>query len=75
MAISGTLAAPLSDHDHQVQLRRAVVASTVGTAIEWYDFSAQAAPAGRAFAGSDRKMSTKMRASARIKTPVVSTAP
>jgi hypothetical protein len=28
----------LSEAEHQRQLRRAVVASTVGTAIEWYDF-------------------------------------
>jgi MFS family permease len=28
----------LSDHEHGVQLRRAVIAATVGTAIEWYDF-------------------------------------
>ncbi|HUK06247.1 MAG TPA: MFS transporter [Stellaceae bacterium] len=28
----------LSDAEHGQQLRRAVVASTVGTAIEWYDF-------------------------------------
>jgi MFS family permease len=29
---------PLSDLDHRAQLRRAVIASTVGTTIEWYDF-------------------------------------
>jgi MFS family permease len=29
---------PLSDIDHRAQLRRAVIASTVGTTIEWYDF-------------------------------------
>jgi MFS family permease len=29
---------PLSDDDHRAQLRRAVIASTVGTTIEWYDF-------------------------------------
>src|SRR6202030_1832073 len=28
----------LSDHEHGKQLRRAIIASTVGTAIEWYDF-------------------------------------
>jgi len=33
---TGTTA--LSDLEHGKQLRRAVVASTVGTAIEWYDF-------------------------------------
>jgi MFS family permease len=31
-------AAPLSESDHQMQLRRALIASTVGTTIEWYDF-------------------------------------
>jgi len=29
---------PLSDFDHRAQLNRAVIASTVGTMIEWYDF-------------------------------------
>ncbi len=38
MATIGVAAAPLSDLEHRTQLRRAVVASTVGTAIEWYDF-------------------------------------
>ena len=28
----------LSASDHSKQLRKAVVASTIGTAIEWYDF-------------------------------------
>src|SRR5438045_2964706 len=28
----------LSDSDHSAQLRKAVSASTIGTAIEWYDF-------------------------------------
>ncbi len=28
----------LSDVEHRAQLRRAVIASTVGTTIEWYDF-------------------------------------
>jgi MFS family permease len=31
-------AAPLPEADHQAQLRRALIASTVGTTIEWYDF-------------------------------------
>ena len=35
---STTTVSGLSDAEHGVQLRRAVVASTVGTAIEWYDF-------------------------------------
>ncbi len=29
---------PLTSTEHQVQLRRAVIASTIGTTIEWYDF-------------------------------------
>src|SRR5246500_420848 len=28
----------ISEEEHRAQLRRAVVASTVGTTIEWYDF-------------------------------------
>src|SRR5246127_5266575 len=31
-------AASLSDVEHRTQLHRALVASTVGTTIEWYDF-------------------------------------
>ncbi|HEV3395264.1 MAG TPA: MFS transporter [Xanthobacteraceae bacterium] len=38
MASTIAAAGPLSDHEHGVQLRRAIIASTVGTAIEWYDF-------------------------------------
>jgi hypothetical protein len=30
--------ARLSDVEHRAQLHRALVASTVGTTIEWYDF-------------------------------------
>ena len=29
---------PLSEEAHRIQLRRAVIASTIGTTIEWYDF-------------------------------------
>ena len=38
MTVVDVAAAPLSDLDHRAQLRRAVIASTVGTTIEWYDF-------------------------------------
>ena len=31
-------AAAMSEDEHRAQLRRAVIASTVGTTIEWYDF-------------------------------------
>jgi MFS family permease len=34
----GIASRPLSEADHSTQLRRAVIASTVGTTIEWYDF-------------------------------------
>src|SRR3954453_16670329 len=40
----------LSDREHQVQLRRAVIASTVGTAIEWYDFFLYSVVTGLVFA-------------------------
>src|SRR5215472_15455488 len=38
MTTADVAAVPLSDVDHRAQLRRAVIASTVGTTIEWYDF-------------------------------------
>jgi MFS family permease len=38
MTTAGTAAAALSDAEHGVQLRRAVIAGTVGTVIEAYDF-------------------------------------
>ena len=38
MTVADVAVAPLSDLDHRAQLRRAVIASTVGTTIEWYDF-------------------------------------
>jgi metabolite-proton symporter len=40
----------LSPAEHQRQLRRAVVASTVGTAIEWYDFFLYSTVTGLVFA-------------------------
>lgn len=47
-AISG--AAPLSDEEARRQLRRAVIASTVGTTIEWYDFFLYSIVTGLVFA-------------------------
>jgi MFS family permease len=38
MAVAEVLLSPLSDSEHRIQLRRAVIASTIGTTIEWYDF-------------------------------------
>src|SRR4051812_1151396 len=40
----------LSPTEHQIQLRRAVVASTIGTAIEWYDFFLYSTVTGLVFA-------------------------
>src|SRR5437762_8111316 len=39
----------LSASDHSAQLRKAVIASTVGTAIEWYDFFLYGTAAGLVF--------------------------
>src|SRR3954471_17454042 len=40
----------LSDLDHRKQLRRAVVASAIGTTIEWYDFFLYGIVTGLVFA-------------------------
>lgn len=45
-----TILPPLSDAEHQVQLRRAVFAATIGTAIEWYDFFLYSTVTGLVFA-------------------------
>lgn len=42
--------APLSALEHQTQLRRAVIAATIGTAIEWYDFFLYSTMTGLVFA-------------------------
>ena len=39
----------LSASDHSAQLRKAVIASTIGTAIEWYDFFLYGTAAGLVF--------------------------
>ena len=38
MTTADILSGALSEADHHAQLRRAVIASTIGTTIEWYDF-------------------------------------
>src|SRR5246127_4988463 len=38
MTVTSVLSGPLPEAEHRAQLRRAVIASTVGTTIEWYDF-------------------------------------
>ena len=40
----------LSPSDHSAQLRKAVIASTIGTTIEWYDFFIYGTAAGLVFA-------------------------
>ena len=44
-----TTAGPLTDAEHSAQLRKAVIASTIGTAIEWYDFFLYGTAAGLIF--------------------------
>jgi metabolite-proton symporter len=39
----------MSDSDHSAQLRKAVIAATVGTTIEWYDFFIYGTAAGLVF--------------------------
>jgi MFS family permease len=48
MAMATTYA-PLSAAEHSSQLRKAVIASTIGTAIEWYDFFLYGTAAGLVF--------------------------
>ena len=50
MATSVAALAPLSDSEQRRQLRRAVIASTVGTTIEWYDFFLYSTVTGLVFA-------------------------
>ena len=42
-------AGPLPEAEHQKQLRRALIASTVGTTIEWYDFLLYSTATGLVF--------------------------
>ena len=48
MAMAATYV-PLSEADHSAQLRKAVIASTIGTTIEWYDFFLYGTAAGLVF--------------------------
>ena len=48
MAMATTIGA-LPEAEHSKQLRKAVIASTVGTAIEWYDFFLYGTAAGLVF--------------------------
>ncbi|MDE1974219.1 MAG: MHS family MFS transporter [Hyphomicrobiales bacterium] len=44
-----TTAGPLPESEHSAQLRKAVIASTIGTTIEWYDFFIYGTAAGLVF--------------------------
>ncbi|HYA19912.1 MAG TPA: MFS transporter [Burkholderiales bacterium] len=50
MATSTAEVTLLSDAEHRTQLRRAVIASTIGTTIEWYDFFLYSIVTGLVFA-------------------------
>jgi metabolite-proton symporter len=50
MATIAIGAGMLSEQEHSQQLRRAIVASTIGTAIEWYDFFLYSTVTGLVFA-------------------------
>jgi metabolite-proton symporter len=50
MTATNVHANALTASEHQVQLRRAVIASTIGTAIEWYDFFLYSTVTGLVFA-------------------------
>src|ERR1700754_5329156 len=50
MAATQSGATPLSDEEARRQLRRAVIASTIGTTIEWYDFFLYSTVTGLVFA-------------------------
>ncbi|SEK09575.1 MFS transporter [Paraburkholderia diazotrophica] len=50
MAATQPGAVPLSAEDYRRQLRRAVIASTIGTTIEWYDFFLYSIVTGLVFA-------------------------
>ena len=49
MAVATTTSHALTDSEHSAQLRKAVIASTIGTTIEWYDFFLYGTAAGLVF--------------------------
>src|SRR5262249_620727 len=49
-SVTTALPAAITEDEHRRQLRRAVIASTVGTAIEWYDFFLYSIVTGLIFA-------------------------
>ena len=49
MAMAAATLGVLPEAEHSAQLRKAVIASTIGTAIEWYDFFLYGTAAGLVF--------------------------
>jgi len=49
VTVTTTTYEPLSASDHSAHLRKAVIASTIGTTIEWYDFFIYGTAAGLIF--------------------------
>ena len=49
VATQGTMPGTLSPSEHSAQLRKAVIAATIGTTIEWYDFFIYGTAAGLIF--------------------------
>src|SRR5579863_10147757 len=47
--VMATTVGPLPEAEHSAQLRKAVIASTIGTTIEWYDFFLYGTAAGLVF--------------------------
>src|ERR1700692_1538774 len=61
--MTDTTVGALSEQEHRAHLRRAVIASTVGTTIEWYDFLIYSTMTGLVFgkvffSGSDPMIDT-----------------
>src|SRR5579875_1256403 len=50
MATTAMTARALNEEEHRSQLLRAVIASTIGTTIEWYDFFLYSLASGLVFA-------------------------
>ena len=50
MTVAETATGILAEPEQRVQLRRAVIASTIGTTIEWYDFLLYSIVTGLVFA-------------------------
>src|ERR1700734_4426023 len=49
MAMAAATLGALPEEEHSSQLRKAVIAATIGTAIEWYDFFIYGTAAGLIF--------------------------